>query len=132
MPWRELAGYTVCSRARAFAPHPNSRIHRARAGRFASDPMSAAESLEEVHLSDMSAEGKREQQALMRGKSSSTNLSLGRVKIAWNAFAAPQEEVPPTGCGATACAGVLVVVSIFFMVITFPFSLLYVIKVDKN
>ena len=31
------------------------------------DPMSAAESLEEVYLSDMSAEGKREQQALMRG-----------------------------------------------------------------
>ena len=94
--------------------------------------MSAAESLE-VHLSDMSAEGKREQQALMRGKSSSTNYeSLGRVKFVWNAFAPPQEEVPPTGCGATACTGVLLVVSVLFMVITFPFSLLYVIKVDTN
>ena len=92
----------------------------------------AAESLEEVHLSDMAAEGKREQQALMRGKSSSTNLNLGRVKFAWNDFAAPQEEVPPTGCGATACTGVLLVVSIFFMVITFPLSLMFVIKVDTN
>ena len=51
------------------------------------------------------------------------------VPIAWVVLAAPQEEVPPTGCGATACTGVLVVVSIFFMVITFPLSLLVFIKV---
>ena len=44
--------------------------------RESSDPMStSAESLEEVHLSDMSAEGKREQQALMRGKSIKINLA---------------------------------------------------------
>ena len=35
----------------------------------------SAESLEEVHLRDMSGEGKREQQALMRGKSIKQKLA---------------------------------------------------------
>ena len=88
----------------------------------------SADSLEEVQLSEMTEEGKREQQALMRGNN--IKLSLASVNLCADTFAAQQEEVPPTGCGATACTGVLVIVSIFFMVITFPFSLLYVIKVD--
>ena len=35
---------------------------------FASDPMSGSADSLDVQLSDMSAEGKREQQALVRGK----------------------------------------------------------------
>lgn len=87
----------------------------------------SAESLEEVHLEDMSATEKREQQALMRG---TISLALRRSQNYKSIDAAPQEEVPPTGCGATLCTGVLVVVSVILLIFTFPFSLIAIIKVN--
>lgn len=39
------------------------------------------------------------------------------------------EEVPPEGCGTTCCSGVLIVVSIILIIMTFPFSMIFMIKV---
>lgn len=91
----------------------------------------SADSVDVVQLSDMSAEEKREEQALMRGKQLQHMLSKNIIylPIILVHRAAQQEEVPPTGCGATACTGVLLVVSIFFLIATFPLSLLIFIKV---
>lgn len=39
------------------------------------------------------------------------------------------EELPPDGCGSAFCSGVLVFLSGILLVLTFPFSMLLVIKV---
>ena len=39
------------------------------------------------------------------------------------------EELPPSGAGTKLCTGVLMFISIIFLIATFPFSLIYVIKV---
>jgi regulator of protease activity HflC (stomatin/prohibitin superfamily) len=39
------------------------------------------------------------------------------------------EELPPEGCGTTLCTGVLIFFSGLLLILTFPFSLIAVIKV---
>ena len=56
-------------------------------------------------------------------------MSVGIVPMSISLAGRMAEELPPSGFGTTLCTGVLIVVSVILIILFFPFSLLFMIKV---